>query len=169
VLKRGGGCWFLSFVALLRIFFQTFISYCKFIMSKALKWGMICPDTLIFSKIFIKRFKNSIILSRPNRFSVRPSYLSSLGGGGQMLTWAKKSKEKNCIFVLLYWLEKKNRCVGFQNIWCNIQGGYKEMLTFADKMGRVKKATKTCWHNIWMVPRQEKQFVRSLRWSWRVH
>ena len=48
VLKRGGGCYFLSFVALLSIFFQIFISYCKFIMSKALKWYMLHLCTLIF-------------------------------------------------------------------------------------------------------------------------
>ena len=48
VLKRGGGFYFLSFVALLRIFFQIFISYCKFIMSKALKWCMLHLCTLIF-------------------------------------------------------------------------------------------------------------------------
>ena len=36
VLKSGGGCYFLSFMALLRMFYQIFTSYCKFIMSKAL-------------------------------------------------------------------------------------------------------------------------------------
>ena len=36
------------FVALLRIFYQILISYCKFSMPKALKWGMLCLCTLIF-------------------------------------------------------------------------------------------------------------------------
>ena len=49
---------FLSFVALLRIFYQILISYFKF----NLKWGML-PLCKIFSKIFIKCFKNSILLS----------------------------------------------------------------------------------------------------------
>ena len=38
----------LSFVALLRIFYQILISYCKFFMPKALKWGMLYLYTLIF-------------------------------------------------------------------------------------------------------------------------
>ena len=41
--------------------------------------------TLFFSKIFIKCFKNSILLSRPKRFSVRPSYLFSLSQTTQIV------------------------------------------------------------------------------------
>ena len=48
VLKSGGGCYFLSFMALLRMFYQIFTSYCKFIRSKALKWCILCLSTLIF-------------------------------------------------------------------------------------------------------------------------
>ena len=46
VLKRGGRCYFLSFVALSRMIYQILISYCKFIMSKALCKFCLC--TLIF-------------------------------------------------------------------------------------------------------------------------
>ena len=42
--------YFLSFVTLSRIFYQILISYCKFIMLKALKWGMLGFCTMIFQK-----------------------------------------------------------------------------------------------------------------------
>ena len=54
--------------------------------AKGLKWGMLHLDTLIFSRIFIKCFKASILLSGPNRFSVGPSYLYSLWKYGENRT-----------------------------------------------------------------------------------
>ena len=63
---------------LLRIFYQILILYCKFIIPKALKWGMLNLCTLIFIKIFIKCFKNSILFYGSIRTSERPSYLFSL-------------------------------------------------------------------------------------------
>ena len=61
----------------LRFFYQLLISYCKFIMPKALKWDMLRLIWYVwfFSMIFIKCFKNSILLSGPNRTSECPSYL----------------------------------------------------------------------------------------------
>ena len=49
--------WFLSFVALLRTFYQILTSYCKFIMTKALKWGMLHLFTLIFH---YNKYKNAL-------------------------------------------------------------------------------------------------------------
>ena len=46
--QKGARMLVLSFVALLRIFKQILMSYCKFIMPKALKWGMVCLCILIF-------------------------------------------------------------------------------------------------------------------------
>ena len=68
-------------------------------------------------------------------------------------------------FCPSFLMSKKNRWVGFQKIWCNIKKCWRLLIRWVGS----KKPPKTCWHNIWMVPRQEKQFVRSLRWSWRVH
>ena len=63
-------------VALLRNFYQILISYCKFIMPKASKCYIFV--LWFFSKIFIKCFENSILLSGPNRTAESPSYLFSL-------------------------------------------------------------------------------------------
>ena len=83
------------------IFYQILISYCKFIKTKALKWGMLCLCTLIFSKIFIKCFKNLILLSGPNRFSVRPSYLFSLVHTAFRKCTFHSSSQFNCYPIML--------------------------------------------------------------------
>ena len=52
--------YFLSFVA------QILISYCKFSMPKALKWGVLrlCTLTFQYDILFIKCFEESILSSR---------------------------------------------------------------------------------------------------------
>ena len=66
-----------TFVALLRIFYQLLILHCK--IGKSFKMRQVTSLYFNFcSKIFIKCFKNSILLPGPNKTSVRSSYLFSL-------------------------------------------------------------------------------------------
>ena len=66
-------------------------------MPKSLNWGMLCLCTLIYSKVFIKCFKNSKLLSGPNRSSERPSYLFSLGS----LKIGNAIVQKQCCYVIV--------------------------------------------------------------------